>query len=552
MRRAYGTIAAWAVACAIAAPSTLASAAPAWRFSEQAPAPKGGAGGVGMVLDGRAEGGRSAGVVVARVVPGGPAASAGVRPGDRIVGVAGKTLPPDATVATVALLIRGPIGSKVTIAVQGKSDPAPRQAEVERVAMESLFPTRVARPVEVQAGVALVASGANHTVGVHFLDQGRPGALVRYAWAVAPSGAALDAKDAMQGESVVVWTGAGATVQVADLRVDLAIWPSRSVLVASASNLPVVVTDAARWRSLDPSAQKVQTLRAPPKTGVAHWPEGPCTLRVAARIGQAPVVLHRLTVDLRSATGEVMPSATVLTDADGEATLSLPAGTWTIVGIRPAKGGGHRDLAYAAKLVAPSAATRCDDGATAQVPLALEALPPVAAGALPAQALNHPLVGKPMPEIAVRRWLGEGAAAPAKGEALLLYAWATWCGPCKRTSPEIAELAARRAGKGLRVVLASADRDEAALEDYVAALPPDGPPVAWCGPDLLDPLEARGIPTVMVVDAGGIVRAVHTGSGVAIETWERFLDSIASPPEATPAGTPKAVRKPRPTVGKKR
>lgn len=538
-------IAAVTLASAASLSPASADAAGGWRFSTAARPAAVGAGGVGMVLDGGEQG-----VVVARVVPGGPAASAGVRPGDRIVRVGGRELPPKVTVAAVAGLIRGAVGTRVELHVQGKSDPAPRAVQIERVALEALFPSRVAQPVLVGRDAALIASASAHTVGVRFLDDGRPGELLRYEWAIAPAGATLDHADASSGQGAVTWTGAGATIQIADWRLDLAPWPARRQLVATAATAPVVLTDAAHWRSLDPSAQKVQTLRAPPKAESAHWGQGPCTLTVQAKLDGAPQVLHRLTLQLRSAGGQTMPTETALTNADGEVTLQLPASTWSVTGLEPAKGGGHRDLAFKARLKEPPAPVRCEAGAPARLDLALEALPADKPAPLPSASLSHPLVGKPLPEIAVRRWLGD-EAAPSSGQALMIYAWATWCGPCKRTSPEIAELAARRAGSGLRVVLASADRDEAALEDYAAALPPDGPSIAWCGPDVLETLEVRGIPSVVVVDAGGVVRAVHTGTGVSIASWEAFLDGLTTPAAAKeePAAP---QRKTRPSVGRKR
>ncbi|MCB9738107.1 MAG: PDZ domain-containing protein [Deltaproteobacteria bacterium] len=550
-RAGIGNSAWLAALIAVGSLAIAPEAGAAWSFRE-APAqtPSVGDGGVGMVLDGQRTAKRTAGVYVARVVPGGPAATAGLRPGDRIVAVGGDRLPDDVTVADVARRIRGKIGSRVQITVRADGSSGDRSADVERVAMESLFPTRVGRPLEVAADLALIATGAQHTIAIRFLDGGTPTEALRYAWAVAPAGKPAGTAGGARGEGLVRWTSVGATVQVDDLRVDLAPWPGHDRLVAAGSNLPVVVTDAAHWLTLDPSAQKVKMLRAPPKGSEPHWPAGGCKLTVKAAIGDAAFVLHRITLELRDGAGRVMPTATALTDADGEATFALPAGDWSAIALHHAKGGGHRDLAYAAKITAPATAVRCEEGQQVRLALPLQRLSEDPAGALPPTALQHPLVGKKLPEVHVRRWVGDGGRAPEAGDAMLLYVWATWCGPCKRTSPEIAEIAARAAGTGLRVVLASADRDETALEDYVAALPPDGPPVAWTGPDLLETLEVRGIPTVVLVDGSGVIRAVHTGTGISIATWQRAIAEVSTP--HTPAPAAKAERKPRPKAGSKR
>jgi thiol-disulfide isomerase/thioredoxin len=326
-------------------------------------------------------------------------------------------------------------------------------------------------------------------------------------------------------------------------------------LIAATSTLPVIVSDGARWRALDPAAQPAETLRPAPKAGPDRWPEGPCTLRLRAQIAGAPVVLHRVTARLIGASGPARLAATALTDADGEATLRLPAGRWRVVAVVPSAGGAHRDLAFAAALSAPTEEVTCAAGAEARLALPLRRLdPPPPPPALPAAARAHPLVGKPLPPIAVRRWLGEGAAAPRAGRALLLYAWATWCGPCKQTSPVVTELAARGEAAGVRVVFASVDRDEAALEDAVAAMPPDGPPVAHCGGELMATLQAPGIPTFVLVDAQGVVRAVHTGVGVPLARWEAELAALtgAAPASDRGASAPAPGAQARPPTGGRR
>lgn len=493
-----------------------------------------------MVLDGTAER-----VLVARVVPGGPAASAGIRPGDAIVAIEGVAVAPGATVAAVARGIRGPVGSPLRLDVRNTVEQQPdgaktRSIVVVRAAMASLFPSRVEQPLLVQPGVALIASAAQHTVGVLFTAATGPQSVVHYAWAMAPHGQPLAAAGAEHGEGAILWSAAGATIQIAEWRLDLAPWTERGALVAAASSLPVTPSDAASWKSLDPAAPRYVTLRPPPKVTQHNWPAGPCKLAIHAAIGPLPMAGRRMTVELRDERNTTMSAATERTDAKGVATLSLPAGVWTVVALHPSPGGGHRDLAFEAQLTGPvTTALRCDAGAAAAIELPLAALtePPVAP--LPATALNHTLVGKPLPAVTVRRWLGDGAAAPSQRGAMLLYVFATWCGPCKRTSPEVAEIAARLAGEDIAFVVASVDRDEAAIEDYVSALPRGGPAYAWSGPDLLETLDARGIPTMIAVDGAGVVRAVHTGTGVGVASWTTFLHSIAekSAPE------PKAKKK---------
>ncbi|MGA1983868.1 MAG: redoxin domain-containing protein [Acidobacteriaceae bacterium] len=54
------------------------------------------------------------------------------------------------------------------------------------------------------------------------------------------------------------------------------------------------------------------------------------------------------------------------------------------------------------------------------------------------------------------------------GKVVLLDFWATWCGPCKETLPEIQRIAGKFAGQPLVVLSISSDSDEAAWKTFVA------------------------------------------------------------------------------------
>jgi thiol-disulfide isomerase/thioredoxin len=65
--------------------------------------------------------------------------------------------------------------------------------------------------------------------------------------------------------------------------------------------------------------------------------------------------------------------------------------------------------------------------------------------------------------LALDRYVGEEAEDPGARVVLLSF-FASWCGPCQKELPFLAQLDALYRGQGLRVVSVSIDRDEAGLE----------------------------------------------------------------------------------------
>jgi len=114
--------------------------------------------------------------------------------------------------------------------------------------------------------------------------------------------------------------------------------------------------------------------------------------------------------------------------------------------------------------------------------------------------------------------------ADFKGKVVVVDVWATWCGPCRQSLPEVAEL--QRAGGDRYVVLPiSVDRGGwGDVKPFLQQNPSLG--LTAYLPDGAKALDAfgeiRGIPTTLVIDREG--RLVKRWSGFAEGMARRALE----------------------------
>ncbi|MCK4998308.1 MAG: TlpA family protein disulfide reductase [Anaerohalosphaera sp.] len=104
------------------------------------------------------------------------------------------------------------------------------------------------------------------------------------------------------------------------------------------------------------------------------------------------------------------------------------------------------------------------------------------------------------PEFVVEKWLGE--EPQTEGKYLLIEFWATWCGPCRKTVPELNEFHEKYGDK--LVVIGVSDEKEDVVQKYAdenihyyAAIDTQA--------RMKKQLKVQGIPHAIVVEPGGSV-----------------------------------------------
>ena len=98
-----------------------------------------------------------------------------------------------------------------------------------------------------------------------------------------------------------------------------------------------------------------------------------------------------------------------------------------------------------------------------------------------------------------------------RGKTVLLDFWATWCGPCRMTMPQVAKVHAAYKNKGVEVMSINVGEDAKKAGDYIAKN-------GYAFTTLLDQdrtvatqYRVNGIPTLVVIDAKGKISDYMVG-----------------------------------------
>jgi thiol-disulfide isomerase/thioredoxin len=104
--------------------------------------------------------------------------------------------------------------------------------------------------------------------------------------------------------------------------------------------------------------------------------------------------------------------------------------------------------------------------------------------------------------------------------------WATWCPPCRREMPMMAELAADT--EGVAFVFANQGEGKQAVRRYLASAGLSLETI------LIDPFSALsrfygapGLPATLFIDAEGILRHAHLGE-ISREVLQSNIDRLAT------------------------
>ena len=105
----------------------------------------------------------------------------------------------------------------------------------------------------------------------------------------------------------------------------------------------------------------------------------------------------------------------------------------------------------------------------------------------------------------------EGALPDLGGKVVLLDFWASWCGPCKKSFPELEKLYESYRDRGFVVLGVSVDEDGAAMRKFLEGHAVSFPIVRDKEQSLVGVAGVESMPTSFLIDRSGKIRSLHNG-----------------------------------------
>lgn len=112
------------------------------------------------------------------------------------------------------------------------------------------------------------------------------------------------------------------------------------------------------------------------------------------------------------------------------------------------------------------------------------------------------------------------------GKIVVMDFWATWCGPCRNSVPELKDLTKKYPSSKLALISFSADNDEQAWRDFIAKHDMEWPQYWDHDGRIRGIFGVNAFPTYLVIDQEGFIRERIVGLNPQLTVVGRLKDTL--------------------------
>ena len=128
-------------------------------------------------------------------------------------------------------------------------------------------------------------------------------------------------------------------------------------------------------------------------------------------------------------------------------------------------------------------------------------------------AAPQTLVGKPAPDFSLETLDGQSVSlADLKGQVVVLDFWATWCGPCVRSLPELDQIYQQKTGEGIKVYAINLKETQQQVQSFLQTRSLSVPVLLDTDGEVAQKFGIHAIPQTIVIGKDGTVRKVFIGA----------------------------------------
>lgn len=98
-----------------------------------------------------------------------------------------------------------------------------------------------------------------------------------------------------------------------------------------------------------------------------------------------------------------------------------------------------------------------------------------------------------------------------RGKVVYIDFWASWCGPCRKSLPDLNDIRAKYADKDFEVIAINLDKEKADAMKFLDKYPVDYPIAIDSSGKIAEQYELKGMPNGFLIDKKGMLKHFHAG-----------------------------------------